>query len=355
MRQYRAVVAILAAVTLVSCVEYPTEPTPGTEPPIKNGDVVRGFGFSPLGFPEDYTGSLEFFAELDIFGNAAVTWVSLWRDDAIQGRDAGEVPALATQLALVAPMSAAVPVPVFSWRSGETLYIRVPGNSKNDWSNQEAASLFRSMVSQYAKLHQPPVIFLGNENDVYWAQDSVDYARWIEAYNQAYEAIKDLSPKTLIGPVFSYEHLAGIGELNGWSRSHWGALEAHDLGKIDVVGLTVYPFFAVADPRDMGDDYFDQLFERIGDKPVMITETGWPSAHTTREMPWEASANHQVAYMAALEEAIDGRDIRVVNWRYLYDMVPHQSQAYDVFGAIGLKFASGKAKPALPFWITFAR
>jgi hypothetical protein len=54
----------------------------------------------------------------------------------------------------------------------------------------------------------------------------------------AYDAIRAVSPETLVGPVFQYEHLSGLGRLAAMTAPNWGALAAHDLGRVEVLGLS---------------------------------------------------------------------------------------------------------------------
>ncbi|MGH2582987.1 MAG: glycosyl hydrolase 53 family protein, partial [Anaerolineales bacterium] len=180
----------------------------------------------------------------------------------------------------------------------------------DDWSNSESKGLFEQMLVDFAEKYQPPFIFIGNESDAYYISNSDDYARWVEFYNQAYDAIKRASPSTQVGPIFQYERLSGQGTFNQWTTTQWGALESHDLERVDLVGITMYPWLGVPTPEDISDAYLDPLIDRIGGKPLAITETGWPGEDLGLETAWEASPEAQIRYIAALDRLLERLNVR---------------------------------------------
>jgi exo-beta-1,3-glucanase (GH17 family) len=183
-----------------------------------------------------------------------------------------------------------------------------------------------------------------------------DYARWVEFYNQAYDAIKRVSSETQVGPIFQYERLSGQGTFNQWTSPQWGALETHDLDKVDLVGITVYPWLGVATPEEIRDDYFDPLIEHIGSKLVAITETGWPGENLGLESAWEASPEAQIRYVEALDRALEGVDLRILNWLHLNQMSrPEGNQTFwQVFSSISLRDIEGNKRPVYDIWMNFS-
>jgi hypothetical protein len=287
-------------------------------------------------------------------------WNGAWRDDVENGTDAGEPPGGALLTLLGAADHGFAPVLVFGWRSGEEPRIRIPANPENSWANEEAAALYVEVVAEVAAAHEPPFVFLGNESSVYFTSNPEDYARWIEVYDEAYDAIKAASPGTLVGPIFQYERLAGIGALAGMTTPEWGALAAHDLSRVDVLGLTVYPFFAHATPEEIPATYLDPLLPHIGDTPIAITESGWPGETAEGfETPWEASEENQVTYLEKLGEVLEGWDARLVTWLFLHPpanpnpggLTPLE---WNLFHSLSLRRASGEERPAYDAWEAFS-
>jgi hypothetical protein len=313
--------------------------------------LAKGFSLSPQGFPMDYNRLPEFFTEIKGLGDSAVMWNGSWRDDAINGSDAGAIPAAAKLVLDNASSYCYTPVVVFGWRSGATLYIRVPSNPTNNWTNTEARLLFKDMLVSFATSNRPPYIFLGNENDFYYEQNQADYENWLSFYNQAYDAIKAASPSTLVGPVFNYEHIAGVGVLNGWTTDYWQALDSHNINKVDIVGITVYPFLSYASAKSVPVNYLNSLFSRIGSKPVAITETGWPAENLGGLNPlWNTSEQEQIDYISSLFSAMTGKDVRFVNWLFLHAMQNDGSTGWKLFGSVSLRNSSGGKRSAYDVW-----
>jgi hypothetical protein len=315
--------------------------------------IIKGYGLSPQGFPADYSQLPAFFNEAASLPNGGVMFNGSWRDDAVGGSDAGQIP----QPAIAVMQGAAAgytPIIVFGWRSEAGSFISVPANPDNDWSNTRAADLFVDMVADLALQYQPPFLFLGNESDGYYLSNSEDYSRWIGVYDRAYAAVKVASPHTQVGPVFQYERLSGQGTFSGWTEPAWGALETHDLANVDIVGITLYPWLGIANPEEIPTDYLVPLLDRIGDKPIAITETGWPGEDLGLNTAWEQSESAQLRYVEALKLILKDADVRILNWLYLYPIAdPQASVAFQTFGSISLRNAAGEKRPVYDIWTDF--
>lgn len=331
---------------------------PQAPAPIPSVDgVVKGFGISPEGWPQDFSRLEDFLAEVGSFPNGGLMFNGGWRDDLLEGTDAGEIPDTAAGITGRAAEFGYVPINVFGWRSqGNIVHLAVPDNPANDWTNEAAKDLYQQMLVAFAETYQPPYIFIGNESDEYFIGHPEDYLRWVEFYNRAYDAIKAVAPNTLVGPIFQYERMAGIGQINNWNEPHWGALDSHDLNRVDIVGLTFYPMFSVATPQDIPDDYLAPIQARIGDKPIAITETGWPAEYFGEpELPWQASEELQVAYIEALERVLEGANIEILNWAFLYPLGDSGDGniVWELFGPLALYDRQGNPRPALQAWLEF--
>ncbi len=352
----RVSLALAASCVLGACgSDAPSGPDgEGDDDPPPQG-ILRGVGLSPQGFPDDFTQVAAFFDEVTSMNRGAVMWNGAWRDDLVLGRDAGSVPAAAQ---LVADFSGDganyAPVAVFGWRGEGQRYIAVPGDPTNAWSNETARAAYVQVVRAYADARKPPLLFLGNESDFAWEEDPDDYLDWLAVYDDAVDAIRAVSPGTLVGPVFNVEHLMGWGEFSGWTTPTTPAFTLHDRTRIDVVGLTVYPYLGIAQAGDVPADYLDPVFALLGDLPVAVTETGWPAATPAgTATPWTASPTAQTVWLERLSDGLDGRDVRLVNWLFLH---PPQSGATSVlttFGSVSLRDATGGKRPVYDAFVAF--
>lgn len=346
MRRFLLPFALLALLLSPGC----GDSSPGTTP------LLQGYGLSPQGFPLDYSKLAEFFAEAGTLPNGAVMWNGAWRDDAASGTDAGTVPAAAQAIFDNATANDYTPIAVFGWRSGTTLYLNVPANATNDWTNTDARTAFQTMLTNFVTTNHPSFVFLGNENDFYYEQSPTDYANWLVFYDSAYDAIKASSPSTQVGPVFNVEHLSGAGALNGWTTPLWNAVDDHDFSRVDVVGLTVYPFFAHATAAAVPATYLDAVIGHLHGKPFAITETGWPAENLGALNPvWETSSQAQVNYLTQLGAMLKGKTLGFVNWLFLHaEADPGGSpDAWKIFGSISVRDGSGAERSVYGPWRTF--
>jgi len=361
-----ATFSVLWLATLGGCAEAatapqndppPNQPPPPTLPPAAPSDTVwKGFGLSPRGFPADFSNIVAFFDEVGGLEAGSVMQNGPWRDDLVGGTDSGEIPVPFQLVYNSAATYGYGPVAVFGWRNESGNFLSLPGDPTNDWSNATAKAAFSDMLVAFVTQYSPAIIFLGNESDFYYEADPLDYTRWVSAYEEFYAAIKQASPTTQVGPVFNYEHLSGSGGLNGWSTSYWEALEAHDLASVDVLGLTLYPFFGFAEPDQIPDDYLDPLLARIGNTPLAITETGWPAEDLVAgPLAWTPSAQNQVAYLDRLEGVLAGIDLELVNWLFLHpiDVTSTSPLGHELFGSVSLRDVAGAERPVYARWRTF--
>ncbi len=314
--------------------------TPGTPTIFQN--IERGYALSPRGFPEDFSQIEDFFDEVQALGRASVQANTLWRDDAT----GGAIPAVAQVVAAQDALRDVQLVVIFGW------------NEEDDWSNPETVQAFARMAASYAAAHKPDYLFLGNETDFDAERDPAAYAEWTAAYRTIRQEIKLRNPGTLVGTVFNVEHLMGTGRFSGWTNPVPEAWTAHQPGTIDVVGLTVYPFLGTETVAQVPDTYLNPLFDLIGNKPIVVTETGWPadSFNGTSDgpVPWTPGEAAQVQFTTKLKTMLAGRDVRVVNWLFLYPLASGASpEIIRTFGSISAYDRSFSRRPLYDAWQTF--
>ncbi|MEZ5066139.1 MAG: hypothetical protein R3B81_15505 [bacterium] len=348
MRRFALAALALALPQLTACSSSdPTGPAPAPEPAVR-----RGYGLSPVGFPADWSALGSFYAAVGAEPGGEVLWAGPWRDDRDGGSDSGTIPAAALGLQAGASTYGFTTSIVFGWRVGDTVLLNVPGNAQADWTNDDAKALYRQMVLDFCAQADPTFLFLGNEIDFYWEQDPVDFVRWATFLGETADAIHAAHPGTRVGTVFNFEHLAGVGALNGWNAPQWGALDAVDLDRLDVVGLTVYPFFSHATPAAVPATYLDPVLARLGGRAVVVNETGWPAASLGLTPVWETSTAAQVAWIERLPVVLASADVRAVHWLFRNEAVDGgaPSLEWQVFGSISTHDAAGVARPAAAAW-----
>jgi len=309
-----------------------------------------GYGLSPLGQPHDFSQFVPFLQEVANTCNGGIVYANAdWRDIITTSGKIPETQKVVCELQ-PAPFNY-VDMINYAWATYPELHLDVPSNSTNNWTNSEMKNLFLQMLINSADSLHPTYLFIGNEVNYYWEQDSLDYVNWVSFYNQAYDSIKMHSPATKVGTTFNYEHITGHGILTGWNTPYWNAFNNFDTNKLDIIGLTVYPFFNYQHASDVPLNYLDPIFSRIGNKPVVISETGWPGDSLIGS--WYASSNEQVDYVNKIFNVIAGKNVEVVNWLFLnYMMDNTDTPAVKIFKSVALRDSLGNDRLALPVWIS---
>lgn len=309
-----------------------------------------GYGFSPAGFPNDFSQYPAFFTEVANTCNGGVVMGNgNWRDSLSAS---GQLPALHKFISSMQPAPYGyVDMLVFGWASYPLLYLDAPGNATNNWTNGATKNYFLQTLQRAADSLKPAYLFIGNEINFYWEQDSADFLNWATFYSQAYDTIKKYSPATKVGTVYNFEHLSGSGAMVGWNAAYWGALTAMDTAKMDIIGFTVYPFLGNPTAASVPLTYLDPLFTRIGSKPVVITETGWPADTVATGTAWACNPAEQVTYVNKLFSILNGKNAEVVNWLFLNYLMSNDP-GVAAFKSVAMRDSLGNDRPALPVWLS---
>ncbi len=310
-----------------------------------------GYAVSPQGHPHDYSKFGLFLQEVAHTCNGGIVMANgNWRD---QPGSEGIIPTLQRTVSSLQPGTYAYgDMLVFAWATYPILYLNNPSNSTNNWSNTQTRDLFLQTLLRTVDSLAPAYLFIGNEVNFYLTQDSADYANWVSFYHMAYDSIKAHQSITKVGTIFNYEHLSGKGVHTGWNTPHWNALKDMDTAKMDMVGLTLYPFFSYPHAQLVPADYLDTLIAFTGSKPLVITETGWPGDSLFGS--WYASAQEQVNWINKLFSILNNKNTEVVNWLFLNYMKDSQTTP-DVlmFKSVSLRDSSGNDRPALQTWLSY--
>lgn len=314
-----------------------------------------GYAYSPRHFPDNSTGTdvANFYNDVvsSLPCGSIVMWNGLWYDNV---QTIGQVPVAAVV------NSNATPTPYPYEEINTFTFFHFPSlvwlntisqNSPNNFTNQTVRDSFLYMLKTHAIQHQPANVFIGNEINFYLSMDSTDYSNFKSFYNMAYDTVKFYSPGTQVGTIFNYEHLAGKGSLTGWNTPHWNALTDLDTSKMDMIGITLYPFFNYQYAHLIPGNYLDPLIAKTGNKKIRITETGWPADSTFSSAPWACSASEQVSYSHYLFDSIvPGKNISSINWLFLNYLMSSANDGYKIFRSVSMRDSLDNDRPVKPYW-----
>jgi len=188
-----------------------------------------------------------------------------------------------------------------------------------------------------AREFKPEYLSLGNEVNDYFYFHPEDLDSYLSLVGEAYSAIKEVSPNTKVLVVFSYDHLV--------ENSQWELFQKFN-DKVDLVGLTTYPYRRFSSPEVIPDDYYLRI-KQYTDKPIAFTEIGWSSVGANSE-------KNQADFLIRFLELTKGLDMEMVNWLFLHETtvsgIPGYISNPDV-GTVALKKADGSKKEVYDVWI----
>jgi len=166
---------------------------------------------------------------------------------------------------------------------------------------------------------------------------------FVNAYREVYDLVKFHSPDTKVFTIFQLENLKGAAYLTGLEfEPHWQVLELFE-GKMDLVGLTIYPFLEYTSVDQIPFDYYDEIPGYIN-LPIAITEMAWISEDVSIIQGSEAD---QVAFLLDILDKTRGWDLEMMLYSFLYEPVGE-----DLFESAALNKSTGESKQIYDYWLS---
>lgn len=188
--------------------------------------------------------------------------------------------------------------------SGLKYVIDAPENVNADLSDPEFKKLWIEEAKNLAEEFKPEYISLGNEINDYFYLYPEQLDDYLSLYDEAYAEIKKVSPDTRVFVVFSYDHLI--------DNNQWDLFDTFN-SRVDLVGITTYPWKQFDDPSDIPNDYYSRL-EEYTDKPIAFTEIGWISSSSLG-----SSEKEQAEFLNRFLALTESMDIEMINWLFLHE------------------------------------
>ncbi|UCD07363.1 MAG: glycosyl hydrolase 53 family protein [Candidatus Aenigmatarchaeota archaeon] len=224
--------------------------------------------------------------------------------------------------------------------SGLQYVIDAPDGVNADLSDSEFREMWINEARNIAWEFQPEYFSLGNEINDYFYLHPEDLDDYLSLFDEAYSAIKEVSPQTKVFVVFSYSHLI--------DNNQWDLFDSFN-ERVDLIGVTTYSWKHFDDPKEIGDDYYTRLGHYTSNKPIAFTEIGWISSESKG-----SSEEEQARFLVRFLELTKNMDIEMVNWLFL-----HEAELTGIVGSItepetgtiSLKRANGRWKEVYYVWL----
>jgi hypothetical protein len=202
--------------------------------------------------------------------------------------------------------------------------------------------------AQYVALnYEPDYLALGVEMNMYYQYNPEDFDAFVSLYFEAYDAVKELSPDTLVFPTFQMEELQSLLPASEGHPPQWHLLQRFE-PKLDLVAISTYPSFAFDTPDDIPDDYYRQL-ETYTDRPIAIAEMGYSSG-PCRQGINDGTEEEQKDFLAHILLQGESMEMPFVVWFAGWDPVFASEPPLDLFQHIGLLRSDGSEKPSWELW-----
>jgi len=214
------------------------------------------------------------------------------------------------------------------------------------FSDPEIHKALLDYATYIAETYQPAYLAFGVEINGYQQHHPEDFERFVLIYHEAYEAIKEISPETMVFPTFQFEELQGRLPFQEPLPAQWYLLSRFE-PRLDILAISTYPDVLFPDPRVIPESYFQQLM-LYSDRPVAISGMGYSSQALVDRGVQEAEQAQADFVERALSNA-DQIDMRFVIWFVGQDPSFTGESTLDL-GNSGLLRQDGTAKPAWDIW-----
>ena len=293
--------------------DEPTEnPTTGGETPTSGDETpeepeaptlergLKGVSLSA----RNYTGE----GLIDFFGKASesndlITWVGDWA----QLGDTESAPHLVYNMR-----------PLYDYEAmAIAVYIDQGSGTILRPLDEATKQMYLETAISFASTYKPRYMGFGVEMNVVKKTNPEAYDTFKDFYPLVYAAVKEVSPDTLVFPVWQLEQMKGLdgglfGGVNDPEQAQWELLNDFES---DLAAFTLYPCLIYGAPSDIPDDYLAEITEYT-ELPIVFTEMGWFREGVTG---WESSPEEQASFIDWYFEISEPLDPVFTIWSFYYD------------------------------------
>lgn len=306
-------------------------PTPTSQviSPVPSTQTLKGVSLSPKSFsPVDFA---DFFNRAKEAG-VLISWAGDWNE---LGNTTGGGPKVLAELAPTYSYMPVILAQFFTQSSGKLL------RPMDAATTQRYKDILLAFVDKY----RPSYVGLGIEVNMLYEKSPADFERFVQLFDELYEAVKSVSPRTKVFTVFQLEKMKGLsgglfGGRNDPNNAQWHLLDRFP--DSDIIAFTTYPGLIYKGPEQIPQDYYSDIKSHTS-KPIAFTEVGWHTASSP--LGWESSEVEQSEFVETFFNLTRGLDTEMVIWSFLYDQ-----STIEPFNSMGLLRNDGNAKPAWDQW-----
>lgn len=214
-------------------------------------------------------------------------------------------------------------------------------------TDQDLRRAFVQEATFIARNMRPDYLALGSEVNATYERNPDGYFAFLDAYQEAYAAVKEASPQTQVFVTFQYEEFLGVVPELPPHAPRWELLD--DFGEsLDLVGITSYPSFAYPTARKVPGEYYRQLTEHT-DLPVAFTGVGFASGAGRAGVNASTEPEQRRFLQRLLEDAF-AMQTPLLIWFAAEDLGFAGTPPFDLLQNIGLRSEEGEPKESWTVW-----
>ncbi len=291
----------------------------------------KGVSLSPRSFQsDDFT---DFFQKVKQTGEM-VMWAGDWSklSDVV-----GNAPRVTAELATIYDYIPLIEVQFFT-QTSDALVRPL---------DETTRQIYRDSAVNFAQKYKPQYLGLGIEVNILYEKSPEEFNRFVQFFDEVYDAVKATSPNTKVFTVFQLERMKGLqgglfGGTNDLSNAQWQLLD--NFPKSDLMAFTTYPSLIYQAPSEIPLDYYVEIKSHTA-KAIAFTEIGWHS--DVGPVGWESSEAEQAEFVRTFFNLTRELNMEIAIWSFMYDQDVNMP-----FNSMGLiRRSDGTAKLAWNEWI----
>jgi hypothetical protein len=216
-----------------------------------------------------------------------------------------------------------------------------------DLGHPDLRAAFVAEARFVAASYAPDYLALGVEINATFERSPAQYAAFVDAYREAHDAVREVSPRTRVLVTFQYEQLLGVVPWEPPRPPRWELLDDFE-GRLDLFALATFPSVTYEVARALPPLYYRQIRDHTT-LPIAFAAVGYASA-PGRDGLNSSTPAEQRRFLQRLLSDADAIEAPFVVWFAGRDPAFATEPPLDLLASVGLRDAADRPKEAWTVW-----
>ena len=225
---------------------------------------------------------------------------------------------------------------------GQNVTLITPPDMKDATLNNTTwREAYKKAALDVVRSSKPLYFSIGNEVNRWYEKYGIGkdnpngFQYYVNLYEEIYDSVKEISPKTKIFCTFAREIVSEKREAD------LDVLSMFNPEKIDLLIFTSYPYVVqgINTPSDIPDDYYSKALDYLPNKPFGFSEVGWPSID---DFGGEQAQANFISQASGHLTKNCGVNLELFGWAWMHDLNENDH--------LGLIRRDGTEKLAYEMW-----